>query len=76
MLAFLNKKGRRHTLPGVTPVPSALMGLTALFGMGRGDPHRYNHPKLLRDPRSVPKYLNIISRSKEVIKRRFEEVYG
>jgi hypothetical protein len=27
---------RRPTLPGVTPVPSALQGLTSLFGMGRG----------------------------------------
>ena len=27
-------------------VPSALMGLTSLFGMGRGEPHRYNHLKL------------------------------
>ena len=24
-------------------VPSALMGLTSLFGMERGEPHRYNH---------------------------------
>src|SRR5690606_35877177 len=28
--------GRRPTLPGVTPVPSARQGLTSLFGMGRG----------------------------------------
>ena len=27
---------RRPTLPDVTPVPSALQGLTSLFGMGRG----------------------------------------
>lgn len=26
-------------------VPSALMGLTSLFGMVRGEPHRYNHLK-------------------------------
>ena len=26
-------------------VPSALIGLTSLFGMGRGDPYRYNHHK-------------------------------
>ena len=26
-------------------VPSALAGLTALFGMGRGEPRRYNHLK-------------------------------
>ena len=24
-------------------VPSALLGLTSLFGMGRGEPHCYNH---------------------------------
>lgn len=31
-------------------VPSALMGLTTLFGMVRGEPHRYNHLKsLFRD---------------------------
>ena len=24
-------------------VPSALVGLTSLFGMGRGEPHCYNH---------------------------------
>ncbi len=26
-------------------VPSALIGLTSLFGMGRGEPYRYNHLK-------------------------------
>jgi hypothetical protein len=31
---------RRHTFPGVTQVSSALMGLTTLFGMGRGGHHR------------------------------------
>ena len=29
-------KWRRPPLPGVNPVPSALQGLTSLFGMGRG----------------------------------------
>ena len=33
---FLVKKRQRPTLPGVTPVPWALAGLTSLFGMGRG----------------------------------------
>jgi hypothetical protein len=28
------------------PVPSALMSLTSLFGMGRGGPHRNSHLKL------------------------------
>ena len=27
-------------------VPSALIGLTSLFGMGRGEPYRYNHLKI------------------------------
>ena len=31
---------QRHTLPRVTSVPSALLGLTALFGMGRGGHQR------------------------------------
>ena len=30
-------------------VPSALVGLTSLFGMGRGGPHCYRHLKLLND---------------------------
>ena len=46
--AFVIKKRQRLTLPGFTLVPSALVGLTALFGMGRGDPHRYSHLKLLQ----------------------------
>ena len=39
------EKWRRPTLPE-DPVPSALMCLTSLFGMGRGDPHCDNHHKL------------------------------
>jgi hypothetical protein len=42
---FVIKDRQRLTLPGVILVPSALVGLTALFGMGRGDPHRYSHLK-------------------------------
>ena len=40
------KKRRRHTLPR-DAVPSALTGLTSLFGMGRGEPRCYNHLKSL-----------------------------
>ena len=40
------KDRQRLTLPGVIQVPSALAGLTALFGMGRGDPRRYSHLKV------------------------------
>ena len=51
------KDRQRLTLPGVILVPSALAGLTALFGMGRGDPRRYSHLKILKslvdDPRSM-----------------------
>ena len=32
--------------PTIVAVPSALIGLTSLFGMGRGEPYRYNHLKL------------------------------
>ena len=39
--------GQRLTLPGFTLVPSALVVLTALFGMGRGGPHRHSRLKFL-----------------------------
>ena len=45
--AFKIKNRQRLTLPGVIRGPSALAGLTALFGMGRGDPRRYSHLKIL-----------------------------
>ena len=35
--------------PAFWAVPSALLGLTALFGMGRGVPQRYSHLNLLND---------------------------
>ena len=43
---FLNKKGS-DLLSHKIAVPSALLGLTSLFGMGRGEPQCYNHPKFL-----------------------------
>ena len=43
-----NKNWQRPTLPPVTAVPSALTGLTSLFGMGRGGHHRYNHHKVFQ----------------------------
>jgi hypothetical protein len=43
------KDRQRLTLPGFILVPSALVGLTSLFGMGRGDPHRYSHLKTCPD---------------------------
>jgi hypothetical protein len=43
---------RRLTLPRFTAVPSARVGLTSLFGMGRGGPHRHSHHKVF-NPESV-----------------------
>gem|GEM_PF-5842491 len=43
---FRVKKRHRPTLPPVTAIPSALAGLTALFGMGRGRHRRYRHLKI------------------------------
>ena len=40
---LLYKKRHRPTLPPVTAIPSALAGLTSLFGMGRGEHRRYRH---------------------------------
>ena len=40
------KKWQRHTLPGITLVPSAQIGLTSLFGMGRGGPYCNSHRTL------------------------------
>ena len=47
MLGF-KKLGQRLTLPGFTLVPSALVVLTALFGMGRGGPHRHSRLKIFK----------------------------
>ncbi len=38
------KKGS-DLLSHINAVPSALLGLTSLFEMGRGEPQCYNHPK-------------------------------
>ncbi len=43
MLEALNKGNDLLSHPGA--VPSALIGLTSLFGMGRGETYRYNHLK-------------------------------
>jgi hypothetical protein len=63
---LIDKERQRLTLPGVIPVPSALVVLTALFGMGRGDPHRYSHLKLLGDAfiaGSLPRLVGVTLRS-------------
>ena len=46
------QKRRRPTLPRFA-VPSALTGLTSLFGMGRGEPRCNGHPKSLALPSLV-----------------------
>ena len=43
-----DKIWHRPTLPHFTAVPSALAGLTSLFGMGRGGHRRYRHLKVFR----------------------------
>ena len=40
------KERQRHTLPQIA-VPSAQAGLTSLFEMGRGEPRRNNHLKVV-----------------------------
>ena len=45
MIRVLKKGG--DILSHISAVPSALMGLTSLFGMVRGEPYRYNHLKIL-----------------------------
>ena len=35
--------------PGIMRVPSAMGGLTSLFGMGRGEHPRKNHHKNVKD---------------------------
>ena len=45
-MRLFEKVGQRLTLPGFTLVPSALVVLTALFGMGRGGPHRHSRLKI------------------------------
>ena len=42
----VSKKGD-DILSHITAVPSAQSGLTSLFGMGRGEPRRNNHLKLV-----------------------------
>ena len=46
-LSFI--KRQRPTLPDFTLVPSALLGLTSLFEMGRGGHQCYSHHKILND---------------------------
>ena len=41
-----SKKGD-DILSHITAVPSAQAGLTTLFGMGRGEPRRNNHLKVV-----------------------------
>ena len=43
----LIKIWRRHTFPELNRVSSARVGLTSLFGMGRGEHHRKSHHNIL-----------------------------
>ena len=43
--AGFKKDRQRHTLPHCGAVPSAQVGLTTLFGKGRGEHHCYSHRK-------------------------------
>ncbi len=59
------------TYSPTSAVPSALAGLTSLFGMGRGEPRRYNHLSFrircghILSPFALSerKYLNILRKS-------------
>ena len=66
------EKRQRLTLPGFTPVPSALVGLTALFGMGRGDPHRYSHLKIFAPYRFTDRLISLTVLMKEFYKESVE----
>ena len=46
-MSGLNENWQRPTFPQIA-VSSALVGLTSLFGMGRGEHHRKNHQKILK----------------------------
>ena len=43
----LIKIWQRHTFPELNQVSSAQVGLTSLFGMGRGEHHRLSHHNVL-----------------------------
>ena len=61
-ITLSNKNWQRLTLPPFTAVPSALKGLTSLFGMGRGGHLRYNHHivfSLIKLVRLIPAAINI-----------------
>jgi hypothetical protein len=53
---FALKAGADLLSRDFVPVPSALAGLTTLFGMGRGDPRRSKHHYLL-----YLQYFNILT---------------
>ena len=46
-LEFIKIKKGSDLLSHINAVPSALLVLTSLFGMERGDPQCYNHLKVL-----------------------------
>ena len=52
--------------PRANPVPSALLGLTSLFGMVRGEHQRYNHQKI----------FNILHSKKPFIDKTLSKAFG
>ena len=56
-----DKNRRRPTLPHFTAVPSALWGLTSLFGMGRGVHPRNSH----REAFTVQRLLYVFDKNWE-----------
>ncbi len=67
MQGLLYKIRRRPTLPPVTAIPSALAGLTALFGMGRGGHRRYRHLNIVVRTADI-RYALIREHSPEAIR--------
>ncbi len=53
MRAALIKIWRRHTFPEINRVSSAQVGLTSLFGMGRGEHHRNSHHNILNMNKTI-----------------------
>jgi hypothetical protein len=45
ILILVSIKKGGDLLSHINAVPSARLGLTSLFEMGRGEPQCYNHPK-------------------------------
>lgn len=62
-----SRERQRPTLPPFRAVPSALVGLTSLFGMERGGPHRHGHLNFNSDIHTESNILN------DIIKGQFKK---